>query len=214
MGKIIDLTNQTFGKLIVIERASNGNSRPHWLCQCECGNNIIVKGDSLRSGNTKSCGCLNKENLLQRNTTHGMCKRGEVSNTYRSWQSMRERCYYQAHKNFDTYGGRGITVCDEWKNSFEAFYKDMGECPKGYSLDRIDSNGNYELNNCRWATRKEQADNRRNSLKLTYLGRTDTLKNFSEEYNIPYTTVIDRLKRGWSIEKTLTTLNKKRRHLC
>jgi hypothetical protein len=122
---------------------------------------------------------------------------------------MRERCYYQSHINFDTYGGRGITVCDEWKNSFKAFYKDMGECPKGYSLDRIDPNGNYELNNCRWATCKEQANNRRNTLKLTYLGRTDTLKNFSEEYNIPYTTVIGRLKCGWPIEKTLTTPRKR-----
>ena len=200
MGKIIDLTNQTFGKLIVIERASNGNSRPHWLCQCECGNNIIVKGDSLRSGNTKSCGCLGLKTRFK--IKHGFRYKSE----YKTWSSMLQRCNNSNHKYFYNYGGRGITVCEEWKNSFEAFYKDMGDRPEGTSLDRIDVNGNYELSNCRWATKKEQAINCRNTIKIMYLGETNTLEYFTNKYNIAYQNLYDRIKRfGWPIEKALTT---------
>lgn len=161
-GKINNLEGQKFGRLTVLEitdRRIGGNVV--WLCVCECGKQTEVKAGNLQSGMTKSCGCLRSEKSTVTHTTHG--KRN--TNLSMVWQSMKQRCLNPNNKSFKNYGGRGITICDEWKNDFQAFYDYVSVLPHfgeaGYSLDRINNDGNYEPNNVRWATAKEQSNNKR-----------------------------------------------------
>jgi hypothetical protein len=160
----MNLTGVRFGYLVVKNlhekiKAPSGATMAKWLCECDCGKTTIVYQSHLRSGRTKSCGCLARDTVIARSTTHG--KRN--SRVYRSWRGMVQRCTNSSASNFDNYGGRGIKVCDRWLNSFEAFYEDMGECPEGLSLDRVDVNGDYCKENCRWADLTEQNFNRRKS---------------------------------------------------
>jgi len=149
-GVFVDLTSQRFGKLVVIERVQNQRHQPMWKCQCECGSTPIIRGAQLRSGITRSCGCLK--------TKHGMSK----SYLYKCWQQMKQRCTNFNSEDWRDYGGRGITVCERWLDSFENFYEDMGHRPtSNHSIDRIDNNGNYEPSNCRWATASQQQFNKR-----------------------------------------------------
>lgn len=158
MPPLIDLTGKKFGRLTVIGRAPTVRNRTYWLCECDCGKRISVDGGNLRGGHTESCGCLQKERASQANTTHGM--RG--TRLYRIWNCMRNRCYRKSYHAYKHYGGRGIRVCPEW-NSFEPFrdwamsygYKD------DLSIDRIDVNGNYSPENCRWVTMAYQNQNKR-----------------------------------------------------
>jgi hypothetical protein len=151
---LIDITNQKFGRLLVLSRASNslqGDAR--WLCQCDCGRTSVSKGGSLRIGATRSCGyCAN--------ATHGHASNKSRTRTYRAWTSMLSRCRRPGDASYLRYGGRGITVCERWE-LFENFLEDIGEAPPGLTLDRIDNDGNYEPGNCKWSTWKEQAANRR-----------------------------------------------------
>jgi len=187
MGKIIDLTGQKFGRWTVISKArldKYGSSM--WLCQCECGTKEIVRRYDLRRGLTKSCGCLRKELLI----THGMTN----TTIYAVWKSMRRRCNKPNDPGYKNYGGRGITICRRW-DKFENFYADMGDKPKGLSIERVDNYGNYEPSNCKWATREEQDRNKRNNRIIKYEGREQCLTDWARESGINYRTLCSRLNK-------------------
>ena len=204
MGKLIDLTGQRFGRLVVLERARNSSQgTAMWRCQCDCGNITVVRSYLLKKGRTKSCGCQKYEV----HTTH------EQSGTrlYRIWAAMKSRVTNPNNTNYSDYGGRGITLFDAWME-FEPFYE--WAIKNGYSdeltIDRIDNDKGYSPDNCRWVTRKEQDENRRCNHLITYKGETKTLSQWAEHFHIPYGTLRTRLvKYGWSVEKALETPVKK-----
>ncbi len=155
--KVIDHSGQRFGRLAVEGRADfKINEQATWVCRCDCGNVRYVPGAQLRSGRSKSCGCLRSEITGDRRRTHGMSE----TPIYEAWRRMHDRCENQRASGFSDYGGRGIYVCAEWSD-FRRFYADMGPRPSNRSLDRLNNDGPYALNNCRWATPEEQAQNRR-----------------------------------------------------
>lgn len=260
----LDLTGHRFGKLTVIKRIGSreykDRSRALWLCQCDCGNTTEATTQSLRSGNKNSCGCLGRSDILWKRfgtltvveycgmkgdqslwrcicdcgnericqlqylrssknpscgcinplEKHGMSR----SKIYHVWNSMKERCRNQNDKNYHHYGGRGISVCDEWidpENGFNNFSEwmysqgyDENKSGKEQSIDRIDVNGNYGPSNCRLSTQKEQVNNERRNLRITYKGKTLTAKQWSEELGIDYKTIRNRIKRGLSEEEILS----------
>lgn len=161
MSRAADLSGQRFGRLTALRDVGRRGRRRLWHCRCECGSVTTVVGSDLRSGNTQSCGCLQRERTRVASTTHGFASRNRAHRPYRTWKGMWERCTNPNHVAFARYGGRGIKVCDRWK-SFPAFLADMGEKPSPqHTLDRVDNDGPYSLANCRWATPSEQSKNQR-----------------------------------------------------
>jgi hypothetical protein len=196
MSKKLDLVGQSFEKLLVVSQADSRGGKTYWNCICECGREKVVRGKELKSGDTKSCGCLVKEN----STTHGM----HQTSTYKIWRSMKNRCLNPKNKGYQHYGSRGISVCDRWLK-FENFYIDMGEKPEGMSLDRKNNDGPYSPENCRWATPREQSNNQRSNHLITYQDKTQTLSQWAEELGISRNTLLNRLTSRWTVEKALTT---------
>lgn len=206
---LIDLVGMRFERLTVIERAPSNSKKAYWLCFCDCGNKKIVCGDSLVRGSVKSCGCLHREQAAiqgKNNTIHGGSRRTEPKERlFRIWGNMRDRCRREKCPAYKNYGGRGISICEEW-NDYSVF-RDWAYS-HGYSdslsIDRIDVNGNYEPSNCRWVTAKEQANNTRRSRYITYNGYTKTMAAWAEEVGISYSTLNGRICRGWTVERALT----------
>jgi hypothetical protein len=195
MGNVKNETGKVYERLTVLERSDNDKyGQATWLCKCSCGNLTTVTGALLRSGNTKSCGCLNLDRVAEMGkewgskhqhmateavTTHGHHKNGKPTRTYKTWQCMKQRCFNPNAPNYHLYGGRGITVCDRWKDSFENFLQDMGERPEGTTLDRINPFQSYTPDNCRWATPTQQNNNKRSN----YLRRTHVKhRQLQEDY--------------------------------
>jgi len=204
MSHVVDITGQRFGRLVVLRRSANqfGTTNAHWICRCDCGGQVIVSRPNLKSGHTKSCNCLQRENQKTGSIRHGESKSPE----YHAWIEMLTRCYNTNRSTHDRWGGRGIRVCDQWRDSFETFLRDVGRKPTpGHSLDRYPNpDGNYEPGNTRWATPEEQARNRRSNLRLTLNGITKILVEWVAESGLPYGAVYSRLARGWTLEDALS----------
>lgn len=202
--KIKDLTGQKFNKLTVIGIASRNPL--YWECRCDCGNIVHVRPSNLKQGQVKSCGCLHHKG----NPTHNLSR----TRIYRIYKKMIRRCYSKDEPAYVNYGGRGISVCDEWKKSVETFYK--WAISNGYednlTIDRIDNNGNYSPENCRWTTYQAQSNNRRSNITVEINGISKTLMEWCEEYDMPYKRVHMRIKNGWEPINALTYKDDARIH--
>lgn len=215
MGNLIDLTGQRFGRLLVIGRAENTQGRKtKWICQCDCGKRAAVETANLKSGRQKSCGCLRNEKSLIRianyNKEHQSSRQKRI---YKIWLSMRNRCYRKNHMAYPWYGGRGIRICEDWTNyeTFERWALLSGYGP-GLTIDRIDVNGDYTPENCRWVTRKDQAYNRRDNHRLTFQGETLTITEWANRIGCTPTCIYYRLSAGWTLEEMLTAKSRSIRH--
>lgn len=207
-----DYAGTRFGKWSVLARASAPDGQhgfAFWFCRCDCGTERVVVGYALRRGKSLSCGCDVAERISAAMAEHGMTDSPE----WETWSSMRRRCYDPSMASYDNYGGRGIRVCDRWLDSFENFYADMGTRPSDkHSIDRINNDGNYEPDNCRWATWTEQANNRRSTVRLPFRGRTLSTTEWAEVIGIHSSTILARLRDDWSIEEALTTPIRKQKN--
>lgn len=210
MRKPEDLSGRKFNRWTAISLGEGtGPGRPpRWLCRCECGTEQLVFAAALKRGHSKSCGCWNMEKIQERNYKHGHSpSSGGFSSTYTTWSSMVNRCTNPNEPSYGRYGGRGVTVCNEWLN-FSNFLADMGEKPEAasgrYSLDRIDFNQGYEKANCRWATDKEQARNKSSNRLITSKGETKCVSEWAEITGIHPMTIIYRLNKGASPEEALS----------
>ena len=203
MGKIKDLHNKKFGRLKVIKLERIKNNRALWLCRCDCGNMCVKASSNLLSNGTKSCGCIHREQLIERNKTHNYSH----TSLYNRWKTMKVRCSDENCVAYKNYGGRGIKVCDEWKNDFMSFYKwaILNGYKEELTIDRINNNGDYEPDNCRWVSRANQNRNFRKNHMITYNNETLCLTDMAKKYNITNKALSYRLQKGWDIEKALTT---------
>lgn len=215
------LTGQVFGRLTVLGPVRRRSQQIIYLCLCECGRHKEVQAGDLRNGRSKSCGCLQIELTRARSITHGQAH-GRInvknkhekpiyrgSRTYRIWVHMRARCLNPKNKGYPDYGGRGITICDRW-DSFQTFYEDMGDCPPGCSIERVDNNQGYSPDNCCWADQVTQGNNKRNNVIITYRGQQMTLGQAVRLAGVRYAQAYDRIRiRGKDPEKTLDYLAQK-----
>lgn len=203
--KPLNLSGQRFGSLTVIKRAgSDKKGQSMWLCRCDCGNEKIIRGHDLKGG-TKSCGCSRRYNT-------GLYKHGlSKTRLHRIWRSIKDRCYNDNSLDFKFYGGRGVSVCAEWKCDFLSFFNwaSSSGYKDGLTIDRIDVNGDYCPENCRWVPIVEQANNKRNNTYLTYHGETKTISQWARELKISPQTISSRLRYGFSMEKVLDNSGKR-----
>jgi len=188
----LELTGKRFGRLTVVRKSDKLGKRGEvrWICKCDCGKTTNSLGAALRTGTARSCGCLRSELTAARFTTHGWARRP----LFVIWRNMIKRCYDPRDPSFHNWGGRGIKVCDRWRNSYDNFEKDVGARPANQTLGRIDNNGDYEPSNCRWETRKQQANNMRTNDCLQFNGETLTLSQIADISGVPYKTLWRRLK--------------------
>jgi hypothetical protein len=196
-GRVENITGKTFGRLTVVCYLGRRSQGATWLCRCECGKECQPSLGALKRGRTMSCGCHARDLLARRLTKHGSAVRNEpLAPEYRAWVNMRHRCRNPNWPGYKNYGGRGVSVCERW-DSFAAFLEDMGARPTAkHSLDRIDTNGNYEPGNCRWATWSDQMQNRRDSVWLTHDGVNRPVKEWVEITGLPRNTIRRRMKKG------------------
>lgn len=208
MGKVIKfdiekLLSTKFSRLLLIKDLGY-IKQPYvryGLYQCDCGNQKEIKISSVVLGRSKSCGCLTVIATTKRNTTHGLTNSPE----FKTWMKMKERCYSPSCEEYKHYGGRGIFMDEKWKNDFATFLKDMGKRPYKMSIERIDNSLGYFKENCKWATHKEQSNNRRSNVNVEYKGQTKTIKQWTEDLNLNYNlTRVRIVKLGWSVEKSFT----------
>lgn len=209
MSRHKDLTNQRFGRLTaLVKEGRNHRNYALWRCRCDCGTEKLVAYSELAKGRTRSCGCLHVERMSTLNRSHGM----SYSNEYVSWVKAKDRCFNSKHPAFEKYGGSGIVMCEEWRNSFEAFYAHLGRCPRGYTLDRIDNSRGYEPGNVRWASKKQQAENSSWPKLVTINGVTKNISDWAAINNVSNATIYNRInKLGWSIEQAISTPARKLR---
>lgn len=200
----IDIAGMRFGMLVVIGYSRTVKKKALWNCRCDCGTICEVAGSYMRCGHTASCGCFRAIATAQNKTTHGMTSGGRKQGTYRSWQDMKQRCLNKHNMHYRNYGGRGITVCKRWLDSFDDFFSDMGTCPDGYTLDRVKNSGNYEPGNCKWNDYYGQGANKRNNVFLTHNEKQQTISQWARELGMPLSTIQGRLRRGLSVDKCLT----------
>jgi hypothetical protein len=200
-----DSAGRKYGRWTVLRKISGRM----WMCRCLCGVKKPVKLCNLISGTSLSCGCLHRELTSKLFKKHGESNRGKTPE-YSAWVEMKKRCNNSGHISYKNYGGRGISVCSRWLNSFSNFLSDMGRRPSsGHSLERIDFSGNYNPQNCRWATRVEQARNTRSNIFVKCDGKTKTVAEWAVEKRIKYGTLAKRIRSGWSHEDALNKIVQK-----
>lgn len=199
MGRIV-LEGMRFGRLLVGMPFPTKGKGIRYFCLCDCGAKTTVYGQHLRLGLTQSCGCLQRQRSKAANLQHGMSK----TRIHNIWLSMLQRCEDKKHEAYPDYGGRGITVCAEW-HDFGTFYRDVGEPPERLTLERKDNELGYSKINCIWATRQRQANNRRSNKRLTFRGRIQTQAEWERELGLKRGRIYDRLHKGWSVERALST---------
>jgi hypothetical protein len=211
MPALIDITGQRFGRLSIIRRAGRTSYRQAtWECLCTCGVTIVATGSNLKSGTTKSCGCLKSATTVARNMSRRLAYSAVRDDklTYQVWQSMIARCYLRSHPSFSKYGQKGVYVCDEWRTSFENFIKYVGTRPSiGHSIDRFpNQTGNYAPGNVRWATSVEQARNRKTNVLITHNGETRCIAAWAEIVGVGKATIAYRKRAGWTDSGALTVV--------
>lgn len=206
-GKGENLTGKTFNRLTVISYAGrDAFKKAEWLCKCQCGNEKVIAGSCIKSGHTSSCGCAQLEAIRKVSRTHGCNGKSGKTREYNTWSCMIQRCVNPKYTDYHNYGGRGIKVCKRWRFSFENFLKDMGPRPEGMSIDRKDNNKDYSPDNCKWATRTEQNNNRRDCRIIEYQGKRQTIAKWSRDVGLEEKCLRNRLNNyGWSVERALTT---------
>lgn len=204
---LADLTGKRFGRLTVIKRVlpNYQGKQARWLCRCDDGNESIVRTFALKGGYIKSCGCLHDELCRERATKHGHGLSSNRSPEFRAWINARRRCYDTKMISYPNYGGRGIQMCEEWRNDFTAFLRDMGPRPKGTTLDRVDNDGNYDKANCRWSDWLTQVRNSRHCHYVEYEGRRLTISELAELAKLPYSLVASRIRHGRTPEEAVST---------
>lgn len=196
---IKDLTGEKFNRLKVLKFAYKKNGRGYWECQCDCGNITFVRSDSLQNGAIKSCGCLHNEISGNRFRKHGLCK----TKIYKKWEGMKARCLNPNNTRYKDYGGRNITICQEWLDDFMNFYNWAinNGYKDGLTIERINNDGNYEPSNCKWITKEEQMKNTRNCHYIEYNGETHCVSEWLKILGITSRSIANKLYKGYPIEK-------------